>query len=171
MHPNLPRIIRHHHFCRAVDITPIPLHQKISTDGQFARGIDRKYLAAISGVHDLGFNMRHEPADGINALVDRIVSGGHRRHGARLRHAVANSQLSEVEHLMQSLHELRRNTTSSSDARPQLLKPLTGDLAAFDEIELFQEHGRHAVQRGTLLVLDSLEGSARVERLRGEHDG
>lgn len=89
--------------------------------------------------------MRHEPADSTNSLINRIIRGGHSRHGARLRHAITDSQLGEVEHLMQSLHELRRNTAPSSDARSQLLKSLAGHLAALDEVQLFQEHSRHAI--------------------------
>lgn len=115
--------------------------------------------------------MRHQPADGLDALHQRIIRRRHGRHRAGLRHAVANRQLGQVEDAVQLAHQLGGDGAAGGDAGAELVEAGRRHGARREQLELGQEHGGHAVQRRGAVLLDGAQRGFGVEGLGGEDDG
>ena len=107
------------------------------------------------------------PADGGDALLERVVAAGLRRDRRRLGHAVADRHLRHVHLGLHSFHHLDRTRRAGHDSRPQGRKV---DRLERRLGELGDEHRRHAVQGGAALRLDRLECRAWLERLAWDDD-
>lgn len=116
MHPDFTVSIRNHDFRGAGGIIPVLLHKEITANSQLTLLANRKDSGLISRVNDFSLDMWHEAADGIDAFIDGVVGRCHSRDGRCLCHAVADSQLGEVEHGVELFHEFRGDAASGCDA-------------------------------------------------------
>lgn len=81
------------------------------------------------------------------------------------------TQLGEVQLTVQFPHQLGWDAGTCSDAGAQMLKALCRlDRAVLEELQLGDEHRRHAVQSCTSIVSHGLEGSEGREGRRWEDD-
>ncbi len=68
-------------------------------------------------------------------------------------------------------HQLSRDTRPRRDTGAEMLEARIRHRSILQEFELGDEHGRDAVQRGALLLLDALKSGAGIEGFGWEDDG
>jgi hypothetical protein len=171
VHPDLAAGVGEHGFAGSRLVAPVALHQVVAADGQLAAGVEGQDFGRVGRVDDFGFDVWQRPADGVDTLVHGVVRRGHGGHRARLRHAVADGQLGEVEGAVQLAHELGGDAGAGGDAGSEVLETGGGDGAVFQQLELGLEHGGDAVESGAFLFLQAEERGMRVEGFGGEDDG
>lgn len=171
VHPDLAARVGEHGFAGSRLVAPVALHQVVAADGQLAAGVEGQDFGRVGRVDDFGFDVWQRPADGVDTLVQGVVRRGHGGHRARLRHAVADGQLGEVEGAVQLAHELGGDAGAGGDAGSEVLEAGGGDGAVFQQLELGLEHGGDAVESGASLFLQAEERGMRVEGFGGEDDG
>ncbi len=89
--------------------------------------------------------MRQHPAHAVDPLFERVIRRRHRAHGTRLRHAVADRQLRQVQNFMKLPHQLGGNTRARGDAGAEMGEALVWHGAGGEELEVGEEHGWDAV--------------------------
>jgi len=109
VHPQLTLVVSSHHLGGLLRLAPVLLHHQVAAHRQLAPFPDAENSRGVDWVHDLGFHMWHQPPHGVDALVHGVICRRHARHWARLRHAVADGQLGQVERLVQLAHDLGRD--------------------------------------------------------------
>ncbi len=146
-------------------VPPVAEHDVVAAHAQLARLVQGDDLVVL--IDNLDFGVRQNLADRTDAQVDRVVGRCLGRQRTRLGHAVADRDLAHV-HLVDDLaHQLDRARCAGHDARAQRAQVKVGE-AGF--VEHGDEHRRHTVQCRAALVLQRLQGLARVEGRAREHD-
>jgi len=77
MHPDLPTVIRDHHFRRPFRRVPILFHDKVAADGQLATLTYGNDPGSVDGINDLGFHVRHQSPNAVNSFIHWIVCSCH----------------------------------------------------------------------------------------------
>jgi hypothetical protein len=144
----------------ALLVVPIAEHHRIAARAEFARRAGR-HDAAL-GVDDLDLDMR---LDARPTVATRRSSGSSverlEADRAGFGHAVGDGDLAHVH-----LRRCTRFITSIGQGEPAMMpvrSAATDRSGEFGMIELGDEHGRHAVERGAALSLDRLQRRQRIE--------
>ena len=104
---------------------------------------------------------RHTPLEGI---VGRALEADR----AGLGHAIGDRHLAHVHLAVDALHHLDRAGRAGHDAGAQRFQV---EARKFGMIELGDEHGRHAVDRGAFLLLDGCQRRQRIKAFPGIDHG
>src|SRR5690242_19763199 len=149
-----------------VRLVPVTDHHRVAAGAQLAGGTAR-YGPAGLRVDDLDLEVRPDTAHGGYPAVERVVGTGLGRHRRGFRHAVADPYLGHAHPLDDLLHHLDRAWRACHDAGAQAGQVVVAEVGYG---QLRDEHGGHAVQRGTAFGLHGPQGRDRVEgRSRDDH--
>ena len=117
-------------------------------------------------IDDLDFKMRLDAAYRRDAAPQRIVSRALEAHRARLGHAVGDGDFVQVHLVDRAFHHFDRARRAGHDAGAQRGQIEAPELRM---IELRDEHGRHAVQRGAAFLGHGFERHQRIEAFARKH--
>ena len=143
----------------------IALHDVVAAGDEFAVHIVGQVLVRLR-VDDLALDAEHRGADRCDARLDGVGRLAHRAARGGLGLAVGDADLAHVHLLDDILHDLDRAGRAGHDAGAHVREI---GLVKIGVLEHRDEHRRHAVERGDLLLVDAGEALARRERRDWRH--